>query len=176
MTTTDSQRTVKDLLFRAYLLFIALSELAQPVILLVFRICWGMRFFQSGKGKLLKHDDIVEFFTSLGIPMPGLNAWFVGGVECFGGLLILIGLCSRPVALVLAINMLVAYISVEADRNALLGILGDADPFLSASPFFFLLTSVLIFAFGPGRFSVDGIIEWWLAKREIRKIENLPTV
>ena len=158
--TTQSSRSLKDLAIRGYLLLASAGGLLQPLVLLVFRVCWGLRFFYSGKGKLNNHGDIVEFFTSLGIPMPELNAWFVGGVECVGGLLLLIGLCSRPVALILAINMLVAYLTVASDRAALLGIFTDADPFLKAAPFFFLLTAILIFAFGPGRLSVDGLIQW----------------
>ena len=133
------------------------GRVLQPFILLTFRIHWGWAFYVTGKGKLLNHSDIVGFFTSLGIPFPELNAWFVGGVECFGGLLLLIGLASRPVAFVLSINMLVAYLSVPYDRAKLFGIFQDAEPFLSADPFFFLLAAVLVLAFGPGIFSLDAL-------------------
>ena len=131
----------------------------QPLILLAFRLNWGWEFFQSGKGKLENHEKVLGFFTSLGIPMPGINAWFVGGLECFGGLLLFVGLLSRPIAFLLAGNMLVAYLSVADDRATLLNIFVDRDPFLEAAPFFFLLTSVLVLAFGPGIFSVDHLLK-----------------
>lgn len=134
------------------------GEALQPVVLLIFRLTWGWQFFQTGLGKLQNHERVVGFFTSLGIPAPALNAWFVGGVECVGGLLLLVGVFSRPVALVLAGNMLVAYLSVEEDRAALFGVFGALDPFLTAAPFFFLLTSVIVLAFGPGKISVDGLL------------------
>ncbi|MBN8549290.1 MAG: DoxX family protein [Deltaproteobacteria bacterium] len=148
----------KALAVQANTLLERCGVMLQPVILLIFRVHWGWAFYVTGKGKLLSHSDIVEFFTNLGIPFPGFNAWFVGGLECFGGLLLLIGLCSRPIAFVLAINMLVAYLSVPYDRAKLLTIFQDADPFLNADPFFFLLTAVLVFAFGPGLFSLDALV------------------
>ena len=144
-----------------YKLLARLGNLLQPVILLVFRLYWGWQFFQTGWGKLNNHGRVVEFFTSLGIPQPGLNAWFVGGVECFGGLLLLSGLSSRLVALMLSVNMTVAYLSVAEDRAAVFGIFNDPEPFLSATPFFFLLASVLVLAFGPGVLSLDYLIRKW---------------
>lgn len=130
----------------------------QPLVLLAFRVHWGVAFFFDGKGKLLNHDAVVQFFTeSVQLPFPELNAWMVGGVELVGGLLLVLGLLSRPVALVLTANMLVAYLSVEGDRAALLGVFSDPQPFIDADPFFYLLTSVLVLAFGPGVISLDAL-------------------
>ena len=47
------------------------------------------------KGKLSNIGKISEFFASLGIPLPTLNAYFIGSLECFGSLLIIVGLASR---------------------------------------------------------------------------------
>jgi putative oxidoreductase len=143
---------------RLYLLLIKVADMLQPVILLVFRLTWGWQFFISGKGKLVNHGDIVEFFTSLGIPLPDLNAWFVAGLECVGGILLILGLASRPIGLMLTVNMIVAYLSVSDDREKVVHIFKDLDPFLQADPFFFLLTALLVFAFGPGMFSLDYIL------------------
>src|SRR4051812_5794193 len=104
--------SLKEMFWRAYGLFEKCADGLQPIVLLLFRLQWGWAFFDTGRGKLLNHGDVTEFFTSLGIPAPGLNAWFVGGVECVGGLLLLLGLFARPTAFVLTINMLVAYLSV----------------------------------------------------------------
>ncbi len=132
--------------------------LLAPVLLLAFRVHWGLAFLRDGKGKLLNHEAVAQFFAeSVQLPFPELNAWLVGGVELVGGLLILLGLLARPVALVLTINMLVAYLSVESDRAAILGVLSDAQPFIDADPFFYLLTSALVLAFGPGAISLDAL-------------------
>lgn len=154
----------KNLIYQGYRYLIAGGGLLQPLLLLVFRLNWGWQLYETGMGKLTNHERVVGFFTSLGIPMPGLNAWFIGGLECFGGLLLLIGLASRPIALLMAGNMAVAYLSVEEDRAKVFNIFIDQGPFLAADPFFFLLMSVLVLAFGPGVLSVDAV----LAKRFTR--------
>jgi len=147
-----------DLLSRAYFSLVAVSNWLQGVVLLVFRLTWGWQFFTTGQGKLQNHEKVVAFFTSLNIPFPDQNAWMVGGVEMVGGALLIAGLASRPVGLVLAVNMIVAYLSVEDDRMKVLNIFTKPEDFLQADPFFFLLTAILVLAFGAGIFSVDAIL------------------
>lgn len=53
---------------KAYALLFKLGNLSQIVLLLFFRLNWGWQFFVSGKGKLLNHGDIVDFFASLHLP------------------------------------------------------------------------------------------------------------
>ena len=60
----------------------------------------------------------VQFFASLGIPAPWLNAHFVTALELGGGILFALGLAGRLVALPLTIDMIMAYLT--ADRQALL--------------------------------------------------------
>jgi putative oxidoreductase len=132
------------------------------VVLLVLRLVWGWQFLVTGLGKLQNHERVVAFFTSLGIPAPGLNAWFIGGLEMVGGALLLVGFLSRPIAFLLAGNMTVAYLT--ADRPALLGVFHDLDAFLKADPFWFLFVSVVILTLGPGVISLDNL----LARRAAR--------
>jgi putative oxidoreductase len=161
----DSPKSLTPLITKGYELLIKFGNCLQPFVLLIFRLYWGWQFFLTGKGKLLNHPKVVEFFTSLGIPAPGLNAWFIGGLECFGGLLLLVGFCSRPIAFLMTCNMTVAYLSVAEDRAKVFSIFQDPAPFLAADPFFFMLMSVLVLAFGPGCFSVDAIIKKKILKR-----------
>jgi putative oxidoreductase len=132
------------------------------VVLLVLRLVWGWQFLVTGLGKLQNHERVVAFFTSLGIPAPGLNAWFIGGLEMVGGALLLVGFLSRPIAFLLAGNMTVAYLT--ADRPALLGVFHDLDAFLKADPFWFLFVSVVVLTLGPGAISLDNL----LARRAAR--------
>ena len=147
-----------NFLARCYFTMIGIANWLQSILLLLFRLEWGYQFYASGQGKLEHHAKIVEFFTSLNIPFPDLNAWFVGGVEMIGGALLFLGLAGRPVGLILTINMIVAYLSVDDDRATVLNIIKEPDKFLQADPFFFLLTSALVLAFGAGIFSVDAIL------------------
>jgi putative oxidoreductase len=128
----------------------------QPVLLLLIRVWWGWSFFLTGKGKLLNLERTTGFFAELGLPLPKLNAALAGGVECLGGLLLLAGLFSRATCVPLIFTMLVAY--VTADREALFAIVSDTDKFTSAAPFLFLLACVIVFVFGPGKFSLDALI------------------
>jgi putative oxidoreductase len=131
------------------------SSLQSP-LLLVLRLYWGWAFFEAGKGKLLNLGQTAEFFGSLGIPFPALNAALAATTECVGGLLLLVGLASRLAAIPLIFTMIVAYLT--ADLEAVQNVFRDPDKFFAADPFLFLLASVLIFVFGPGAFSLDHLI------------------
>lgn len=135
---------------------IKVASLLQSPLLLAMRLYWGWQFFGTGKGKLMTHEKITGFFTSLHIPWPSFNAWLASGTECFGGLLLLIGLGSRLVCLPLIFAMIIAYITAESERLKL--IFKDPDKFVTADPFLFLFASVIVLAFGPGKFSVDALL------------------
>lgn len=166
-----SRNKIADLFVKLYLLLVKAGDFSQILLLLFFRLNWGWQFFVNGKGKLINHPDIVEFFTSLHLPYPNETAWFVACVECFGGLLLLAGLAARPVGLILATNMTVAYLSVEDDRKTVLNFAKEQDPFLHADPFFFLLTGLLAFCFGAGPISLDGLIKR-IREKKIAEGEN----
>jgi putative oxidoreductase len=125
----------------------------QSPLLLAIRLYWGWSFFQTGWGKLMNLQRTTEFFSSLNLPLPRVNAILAGSTECAGGLLLLIGFATRLISLPLMFTMLVAY--ATADNEALRAIVSDPDKFTSAAPFLFLFASLLLFVFGPGKLSVD---------------------
>ena len=128
----------------------------QSPFLLLLRLYWGWSFFQTGKGKLFNHAQTAEFFASLHLPLPSLNAWMAATTECVGGLLLVAGLASRLTSLPLMATMVVAYLT--ADNEAVMAIFSEPDKFTSAAPFLFLLTTVIIFIFGPGAISLDHLL------------------
>jgi len=132
-------------------------------LLLVLRLFIGWQFFITGKGKLEHLDRVTTFFESLHIPMPHLNAIFVGTLETVGGLLLLAGLFARLIAVPLTLNMIVAYLT--ADREAVVNMFTNPDGFTQAEPFLFLLVSLIVLAFGPGLYSFDALLERWRARR-----------
>jgi len=141
---------------KLYKLLIRAGNSLQSPFLLAVRLYWGWQFAQTGWGKLGDIQKVTGFFTNLGIPAPGLNAWFVSGLEFAGGILLIVGLGSRLIALPLAIDMIVAYIL--ADREALGQIFSDPDKLYAAAPYTFLIASLIILIFGPGRFSLDAML------------------
>lgn len=136
-------------------LIAAASYLQSPFLLLV-RLYWGFQMMQTGWGKLHNIGKVVDFFTSLGIPLPALNAPFIVGLEFLGGILIMLGLGSRLLALLLSGDMIVAFIA--ADREALFSIFSDPDKFYAAAPYTFLIAFLIVLIFGPGRVSLDALL------------------
>lgn len=133
--------------------FDRLAAHLQSPLLFVLRAYWGWSFVQTGWGKLMHLDRTAEFFASLELPLPKFNALAAGATECIGGGLLALGLFARPVSVPLAFTMLVAY--ATAGREAVQAIFSDTDKFTSAAPFLFLLVSLLVLAFGPGKWSLD---------------------
>lgn len=136
--------------------FVSLLNKVQSPLLFCIRLFWGWQFAVTGWGKLQHIDRVVEFFSSLGLPMPHTTAIFVALVEFVGGMLFALGVGSRIVSLVLFANMTVAYWT--ADREALLGLFSAPDKFYSADPFTFWFAALLILVFGPGIWAVDSLI------------------
>jgi len=128
----------------------------QSVLLLIIRLYWGWQFFLTGKGKLMNLERTAGYFESIDIPLPKVNAILAGTTECVGGLLLLVGFASRVISVPLMFVMVIAY--VTADSEALRAMLSDPDKFLGAAPFLFLLASVIIFTFGPGKLSLDSFL------------------
>jgi putative oxidoreductase len=147
-------------MIRYFRWFVPSTSFLQSLLLLVIRLYWGWEFFLTGKGKLMDLERPVAFFQSLGIPFPYAQAILAGATECFGGLLLLAGFCSRLISLPLTILLTVAYLTADLDKVKM--IVSDPDKFLGADEFLFLFVVVIVFVFGPGKFSID-----WLIKRKV---------
>jgi putative oxidoreductase len=153
---------------RAYEKFAAVANYLQAPLLFFLRVFFFWQLFLAGKGKLLNIEKTAEFFGSLNIPMPLFSAYLAAVTECFGGLLLVIGLASRLVAIPVAFTMIVAYIT--ADYEAFTAVFSDPDKFVGAAPFPFLLSSLLVLAFGPGAISVDALIKRFAPSRRPEKL------
>ena len=136
--------------------FGAVDYLQTPFLLLV-RLYWGWQLIQSGWGKLHNLGKVTDYFTSLGLPMPAQMAVLISCVEFFGGIFLAVGLLSRFTALVLTVNLIMAYII--GDREALFSIFSDPDKFYAAAPYTFLIASLIVLIFGPGKVALDTVLE-----------------
>lgn len=140
-----------------YKRFFAGVDRLQSPFLLAVRLYWGWQLIQSGWGKLHNLPKVTDFFTSLNLPMPAQMAVAISCLEFFGGIFLAVGLLSRLTALVLTINMIMAY--VTADREALMSFFSDPDKFAAAAPYVFLIASLIILIFGPGKLCVDTLLD-----------------
>src|SRR5947209_9447434 len=143
---------------RAYALLVQIATALQSPFLLIVRVYWGWQFLIAGWGKLSNIQKPIEYFTSLNLPLPVATAWSVSLLEFVGGALLILGLGSRLISLLLAGDMLGAYI--KADPDALkTAFSSDPAKFFAADEFSFLGASLVLLIFGPGKFSVDHLIE-----------------
>src|ERR1700738_938024 len=151
--------TIRNAVWRAYELLVTVANLLQSPLLLALRLYFFWQLFQTGQGKLSNITKFIHFFRDLHIPAPTVNAYFVSSLECFGGLLLMVGLASRPLALMVATSMCVAYLTTE--QEALMTFFSNSDKFVKADPFPYLLTALIVLAFGPGLFSIDALLNRW---------------
>lgn len=86
-----------------------------PEILSLVRIVAALVFMHVGTAKLFAMP--VAIMPGGGTAPAGSLAWFAGVLETFGGLLLLVGLFTRPVAFLLSGEMAVAYFHGHAPRG-----------------------------------------------------------
>jgi putative oxidoreductase len=73
----------------------------------------GSVFFWEGLMKFVFVNQGEGRFTKLGFPFPAFTAHFVGGLEIVGGILLMIGLGTRLIAIPFIIEMVVAMLSTK---------------------------------------------------------------
>lgn len=148
-------RKIESLLGRA-------GEGMESAVFTLLRVLASAMFMTHGYGKLFGDNPQVPVgggMTTVNIgdlisfPMPlDINALYVAGViELFAAALILIGFCTRLMALLATVLMLMAYATAHL---AWFPTLNNGE--LAAMYF---LTFLTIFSFGPGPLSIDSWLE-----------------
>jgi putative oxidoreductase len=117
--------------------------------LLLFRTFVGLTLaFGHGIGKLPPSARFLAGVEEMGFPLPVLFGWAAALSESMGGLLLALGLLTRPAALLVGITMAVA---------AFLGEAGN--PFRERELALLFGTAAVMFLLaGAGRYSVDSWI------------------
>src|SRR6266436_1014752 len=128
------------------------------VVRLVIRIAVGLEFFGSGLGKLGKLSGLVQYFRSLGIPAPEIQAPFVASTELVCGALIVVGLLTRPAALMLCGVMVVAIVTAAAPEHHITATWPGLLEFFYLPEWCLLLLLGWLVLAGPGRASLDALI------------------
>jgi putative oxidoreductase len=124
---------------------------ARQVAYFLLRVVAGLLFFQAGSMKFL------GWFGGMpgrpGSTAPLMSQAGIGGVlEFFGGIAIMIGLATRPVAFILSGEMAVAYWQFHAPRGAW-PIVNHGEPAV-----LFCFIFLFMAAQGAGDWSLDALI------------------
>src|SRR5215470_7834606 len=141
-----------------------------PTAVILIRLAVGAVFLTEGIQKFLfPAENGVGRFAKIGIPAPEIMAPFVGVVEIVCGALILLGFLTRPAAIPLIIDMLVAILStkipillghgfwgVGLGKVSYYGFWGMAHE--ARTDFSMLLGAIFLLIVGAGRWSVDARI------------------
>lgn len=122
------------------------------------RVVVGITFMLHGAQKLFGVlgggglEGTAKFMSSLGLEPSSLMALLAGSGEFFGGLLLILGLLTRPAAIVTAIVSVVALLTVHLSKGY----------FISAGGYEYILVllvaSIALVIEGSGKCGVDRLI------------------
>jgi len=121
---------------------------------LIARILLAALFIWSGFGKLTGFEGLASGIAAKGLPMPTVLAALTVAMELGGGILLLIGLRTRWIALLFVLFLLVITPMYHDFWNAAAGaIMSQKINFMKNVAI--AGGMLMVFAFGPGRYSVD---------------------
>ena len=124
----------------------------QSISLLLARLIVAYGFFQPAKAKWSDINAIAEWFGSMGIPLPTLNAYMAASTEALGVVLLTLGLFTRLISIPLMVVMVVAIVTVHLPHGFEAGDNGFE------IPLYYILFLFIFLSHGAGKFSIDHLI------------------
>ncbi|OIP56512.1 MAG: DoxX family protein [Helicobacteraceae bacterium CG2_30_36_10] len=135
-----------------YMEFSRLSEHGKSLSLLLARLVLAYGFYEPAKMKWSDIGSVAEWFASLGIPFPTLNAYMAASTEATGVVLLTLGLFTRLISLPLIVVMIVAILTVHLPHGFSAGDNGFE------IPLYYMLFLFIFVTNGAGKFSLDRLI------------------
>lgn len=145
--------------------FVAMRTTSTSIGLTALRIVLGVVFIAHGAQKAAQGiPSVAQGFSGMGVPLAEVAAPLVVGLELVGGVLLVLGVATRIVGALLAVDMVVAGFLVHA----------TAGFFSQDGGFEYVLVlavaSLAVALTGPGRISVDAL--FLRASRRRRGVEE----
>lgn len=118
---------------------------------LILRLAFGFQLVKASwpyaTNPAENFPQFEQYLTSLGFPLPGVGVYLSTYTEFLGGILFLLGLWTRPAALLIAINFLAAFFMAH---------IAISDTYQNTFPSANLVAVSLFLLFnGAGKYSVD---------------------
>jgi putative oxidoreductase len=132
------------------------AERLREYPLLLIRLVLAYGFLNPAFMKVKDIRPIGDWFASLGLPFPLLNAYLATFTELAGVVLLTLGLFTRWITLPLMVTMLVAIGTVHLKNGFEAGNNGFE------IPFYYLIFLFTLLVYGAGKFSAD---HWWQSRR-----------
>ena len=135
-----------------YMEFSRLSEYGKSLALLFARVTVAYGFYEPAMMKWKDIGSVAEWFGSMGIPFPTLNAYMAASTEVLGVVLLTLGLLTRAISIPLIVVMIVAIVTVHLPHGFSAGDNGFE------IPLYYMLFLLVFFSHGAGKFSLDRFI------------------
>jgi len=116
------------------------------------RLVIAYGFFEPAIQKWSDIRSIADWFASMSIPFPLVNAYLAAGTEMLGVVLLSLGLFTRIISIPLIIVMLVAIFTVHYSHGFSAGDNGFE------IPLYYMLFLSFFASFGAGKFSLDYLL------------------
>jgi len=121
----------------------------QSLALLLARLIVAYGFLEPALMKWNDMGAVAQWFGSMGIPFPTLNAYMAGTTEIVGVVLVALGLLIRLISIPMMVIMVVAIITVHLGHGFSAGNNGFE------IPLYYMLFLFIFATHGAGKFSVD---------------------
>ena len=125
----------------------------QDIPLTLIRLILAYGFYGPAMMKLKDVGAIVEWFSSIGMPAPGFNAYLATYTEVLGFVFLTVGFATRFISIPLIITMIVAIKTVHWANGF------NASDNGFEIPLYYMIMLTTLFFSGAGRISIDYLIE-----------------
>ncbi len=124
----------------------------QSFSLLIARLVIAYGFYEPAMQKWSDINSVADWFGSIGIPFPTLNAYMAASTELIGVVLLTLGLFTRLISVPLMVVMVVAITMVHLSHGFAAGDNGFE------IPLYYMLFLAIFASFGAGKFSLDHLL------------------
>ena len=128
------------------------ADKGQNLSLLFVRLILAYGFYEPAKMKWSDIGAVAEWFGSMGLPLPTLQAYMAASTEAAGVVLLTLGLFTRLISIPLMVVMVVAIVTVHLPNGFSSGDNGFE------IPLYYLIMLFVLLTHGGGAFSLDRLL------------------